>query len=127
MSSIEFTLEQKKVLDSVDNNIIISACAGSGKSSTLIEKANRELRFIKLWKKIVILTFTNKSKSDLIGRIENTSVLISTFYSFIFENIFPFDFKINDQLKDMYRNQVDSYDLWLDGLDFFHNSFFAQL
>lgn len=116
MSSIEFTLEQKKVLDSVDNNIIISACAGSGKSSTLIEKANRELRFSKPWKKIVILTFTNKSKSDLIGRIENTSVLISTFHSFIFENIFPFDLKINDQLKDMYKNQVDNYDLWLDGL-----------
>lgn len=85
MSSVNFTSEQKEILDSNSNNIIVSACAGSGKSSTLVEKANRELIHGEPWKKIVILTFTNKSKNDLIEKIENSSVIISTFHGFIFE------------------------------------------
>jgi superfamily I DNA/RNA helicase len=116
MSSVKFTPDQTKILDSNANNIIVSACAGSGKSSTLVEKANRELRHSKPWKKIVILTFTNKSKNDLVEKIENSSVIISTFHSFIFENIFPFDRKIGDQLKEVFRKQVNDYDTWIENL-----------
>lgn len=116
MSSVNFTSEQKEILNSNSNKIIVSACAGSGKSSTLVEKANRELLKSKPWKKIVILTFTNKSKNDLIEKNKNSSVVISTFHSFIFENFFPFDQGVGDQLKEMFRKQASDYDTWLETL-----------
>lgn len=114
MSRIEFTEEQNLILDSNAKNIIISACAGAGKSSTLLEKANRETKNCLAWKKIAILTFTNKSKNDLINRVENETITISTFHGFIFENIFPFDLMIGCDLYESFHKRADTYFDWLD-------------
>lgn len=116
MSELDFTDEQNLILDSKAKNIIISACAGAGKSSTLVEKANRETEHCLAWKKIAILTFTNKSKNDLVNRVENESVIISTFHGFIFENIFPFDLMIGCDLNESFHRRVDTYSNWLDTL-----------
>ncbi|WP_010112397.1 UvrD-helicase domain-containing protein, partial [Acinetobacter sp. P8-3-8] len=110
---LDFTSEQNLILDSRSNNIIISACAGAGKSSTLIEKANREIKYSHAWKKIVILTFTNKSKNDLTDKIKTDSIIISTFHGFIFENIFPFDARIVGELEESFRKHADTYSEWL--------------
>lgn len=113
MSELDFTDEQNQILDSHAKNIIISACAGAGKSSTLLEKANRETKHCLAWKKIAILTFTNKSKNDLIEKIGNESISISTFHGFILENIFPFDSEIEDDLDQEFGKEANSYDDWL--------------
>ena len=38
MSKFELTFDQKKVVDSVSPQLLVSASAGSGKTATLIEK-----------------------------------------------------------------------------------------
>jgi superfamily I DNA/RNA helicase len=65
VSKLSLTDEQKQIIESDANNIIISACAGSGKSSTLVFKALEEVKRNNSWKYLSILTFTNKSKQDL--------------------------------------------------------------
>ena len=114
MPSLDFTLEQQRILDCTSENIIVSACAGSGKSSTLVEKAKREILLSRPWKKLAVLTFTNKSKDDLISKVNHPSIIITTFHSFIFENLFPFDPQVSDQLKEMFRVEADNYTKWLD-------------
>lgn len=117
MSIINFTDQQNEILDCNSNNIIISACAGSGKSSTLTEKAFRESIQSKSWKKIQILTFTNKSKNDLIAKLNNsTNIIISTFHNFIYDNIFPFDEGIDINSSENYISRSNSYQGWLEEL-----------
>jgi len=114
MSNIGFNSEQNAILDCASENIIVSACAGSGKSSTLVEKANREILLSSPWKKVAILTFTNKSKDDLISKVTNSSIVITTFHGFIFENIFPFDPLFSNEIKEFFQNRANTYAEWLD-------------
>ncbi|HAU84204.1 MAG TPA: hypothetical protein DCW90_01430, partial [Lachnospiraceae bacterium] len=38
MASVKWTMEQQKVIDSRDRNILVSAAAGSGKTAVLVER-----------------------------------------------------------------------------------------
>lgn len=113
MLELDFTTEQNKILYCNSKNIIVYACAGAGKSTTLVRKAYIESKNCKDWKKIAILTFTNKSKNDLLNRVDNESILISTFHSFIFENIFPFDLNLTEDLTEMFYQTARDYSEWL--------------
>jgi superfamily I DNA/RNA helicase len=116
MFELDFTIERNLILDCCSKNIIVYACAGAGKSTTLVGKAYRESKFSNTWKKIAIITFTNKSKNDLVNRIDNESIVISTFHGFIFENIFPFDQEINEDLSEKFNQRADTYLEWLNAL-----------
>ena len=63
---VKWTDEQKRVLDSEGKNLIVSASAGSGKTTVMIEKIIR----LMLEKKVpisnfLVVTFTNASASDM--------------------------------------------------------------
>jgi superfamily I DNA/RNA helicase len=112
MSEVEFTDEQKNIIKCIDDNIIVSACAGSGKSSTLVEKALSEITNIQNWKKLSILTYTNKSKQDLEKKIYNEKVVIDTFHGFIYKNIFPFDYEISQNFIENFTFRAKTYEQW---------------
>ena len=76
MPSLDFTLEQQRILDCTSENIIVSACAGSGKSSTLVEKAKREILLSRPWKKLAVITFTNKYKDYFIYKLNHKSICL---------------------------------------------------
>ncbi|MDV7500605.1 UvrD-helicase domain-containing protein [Acinetobacter baumannii] len=112
MSELEFTEEQKNIIKCNDDNIIVSACAGSGKSSTLVEKALSEITNIKNWKKLSILTYTNKSKKDLERRLYNEKIIIDTFHGFIYKDIFPFDYEISQNFIENFTFRAKTYEEW---------------
>ena len=113
MSKLSLTDEQKQIIESDANNIIISACAGSGKSSTLVFKALEEVKRNNSWKYLSILTFTNKSKQDLEKKLSSENILITTFHGFIYNNIFPFDSKISANFDENFSYRASTYEEWL--------------
>lgn len=70
MSKMEFTDKQKEAIATRDKNIIVSAAAGSGKTSVLV---TRIIRLVvddkKDISKFVIVTFTNKASVEMKDRI----------------------------------------------------------
>ena len=72
MSKFELTSDQKKVVDSVSSQLLVSASAGSGKTATLIEKiydliANKHIDIDKL----LVITFTEASSNEMKMRLKN--------------------------------------------------------
>lgn len=70
MSKMEFTDKQKEAIATRDKNIIVSAAAGSGKTSVLV---TRIIRLViddkKDISKFIIVTFTNKASVEMKDRI----------------------------------------------------------
>ena len=63
---VKWTEEQEKVLDSKDKNLIVSASAGSGKTTVMIEKIIRLMTQKKVpISNFLVVTFTNASASDM--------------------------------------------------------------
>ena len=101
MSGFKPTDEQLRVLDYSGKNLIVSASAGSGKTSTLVEFVARKIAEGQPVKRIMLLTFTkaaaNEMKERLVQKLvslpENEYVLealddistadISTIHSFL--------------------------------------------
>ena len=74
------TLEQQAVIDSTSKKILVLSCAGSGKTTVIVN------RITKLWKsgvkpeEILALTFSNKAAQEMKKRIakENAKLGIKT-------------------------------------------------
>ena len=62
----EFTKEQKKAIETLDKSVLVSAAAGSGKTSVLIE---RIIRIILEGRanvdEMLVVTFTNAAASEM--------------------------------------------------------------
>lgn len=66
------TNKQKEVLDIVDKNVAVSASAGSGKTTVMIEKiANCILDYKIAIKDIMVVTFTNSASQEMKQRLLN--------------------------------------------------------
>lgn len=86
--------EQQSVIEELDNNIILLASAGTGKTETL---ARRVANIIEKNKaeadQILCITFTNKACKEMTERVEHIvgaegkRVKVSTFHSFCFDII----------------------------------------
>lgn len=83
---MNYNLNQQYAIESLENNIIIKAPPGSGKTATLIGaiQAHRE-RFPK--DKIVAITFTRKAAGELQNRIQAMNVEISTIHSWAYRRL----------------------------------------
>lgn len=64
---MELTENQKEVVEARGNRIITIACAGSGKTSVLI---NRAKKLLDEGKEIYIITFTNKATNEIKKRLK---------------------------------------------------------
>lgn len=73
MASVKWTMEQQKVIDSRDRNILVSAAAGSGKTAVLVERIIQmvidDKRPIDI-DRLLIVTFTKAAASEMRERIE---------------------------------------------------------
>jgi len=71
MAKFELTIDQKKVLDSSSQELLVSASAGSGKTATLIEKIydlifNKHIDIDKL----LVITFTEAASNEMKQRLK---------------------------------------------------------
>ena len=68
---MDFTDEQKKVIDSRDKNLIVSAAAGSGKTAVLTERIVRRICEDENLSidRMLIVTFTNAAAREMRERI----------------------------------------------------------
>lgn len=81
MSKIEWTDEQKNVINSIDNNTLVSASAGSGKTAVMLERlmrivvGNKEKgRAPVKIRRIVTVTFNESVAAELKSKINNELV-----------------------------------------------------
>lgn len=87
------TIEQIRAIDS-ENNAVITACPGSGKTFTIIEKIKRHSKNLKSYEGIVAISYTNKAADEIMLRLKGENrktFFIGTIDSFCLrEIIFPF-------------------------------------
>ncbi len=82
MGSMQFSQEQQDAIDNCDGNIYMAAGPGSGKSTTLAEIA-RKIHNIDD-NRIILITFTNKSARDILGKVglgDSPRITGGTFHS----------------------------------------------
>lgn len=108
---VEFnpTLEQSLIINPEKwESSIITASAGSGKTSTIIRRAINQIENVKdsqPWKCIAIISYTNKSKEDIrkqVKSLNGQNIISSTFHAFIIKHIFSF--------TSLFRNKEISFD-----------------
>ena len=120
---MNFSKEQNEILNlPFDQNIIVNACAGSGKTTILIERVKRHFYNIKKeYKKIVILVFNNAIKEEISLQIKEKNLFqveVSTFHNFFIHHILPFSNKIklnmfkNFDLKYLYECKTENFEEW---------------
>lgn len=78
----KFTHEQHTVVHDVHPRVIVSAAAGSGKTTTLRARIHHLLDRGVLTSQILVLSFSNKAVDILTQRIGNDGIKIATFHAF---------------------------------------------
>lgn len=106
VDEFELNVKQKQVANDLNNNILLLASAGTGKTKTIAHRIsniiNRELA---LPEEILCLTFTNKACKEMKERIsslvgiKSRSIVVRTFHSFCYSII-----------KSEYKSKLDIYD-----------------
>ncbi len=69
-----FTINQKKAIDLEGKNILVSAGAGSGKTTVLTQRIIRKLKEGTDINKMLVLTFTNAAASEMKQRIKKAII-----------------------------------------------------
>jgi len=90
---INMNEEQKEVIQDWNNNILLTAIPGSGKTRTIVYKIIEELRNSSDNRLIVAITYTNRAAEEMLERIEKeiddmSRLFIGTIHSFCYEYIF---------------------------------------
>ena len=114
--------QQKKIVKSPDN-LVVTACPGSGKTRVLTYKlAYNAILYPNSYKKIVAITYTNRAADEIKDRldlldIDESPIWAGTIHQFCLENIiYPYammlprlckGFKIIDEyMRDQYIQQI---------------------
>lgn len=71
--------EQSIVINSKDKYIVVSACPGSGKTYTLIQRLKKELESIYDYQGIIACSFTNEASDEIKNRLGNSFDLSNSF------------------------------------------------
>ncbi|WP_167306440.1 ATP-dependent helicase [Paraburkholderia steynii] len=82
MNSFQPTGEQYAVIRTTQPRVIVSACAGSGKTQTLCARIRRLLDRGVLPAQILVLSFSNHAVRVLRERIRNEGIAVMTFHAF---------------------------------------------
>lgn len=106
---IKLTDEQKDIIN-YEDNMIVSANAGTGKTATLIEKINSEVSKRNSYKIIGAITFTIKATNEIRERLKTNKekVYINTNNGFVFDEIISPFYKDYDR-KGIYLSLSTDY------------------
>lgn len=102
---MELNKEQKEAIEKTEGKISVVAGPGSGKTRVLIERVLNLIKMGKPQSKILLITFTNKVREEIIERLFNeigeNDVKIHTFHSFASEIIKKYfkEINVNKNLK----------------------------
>ena len=93
--------EQLEVINDWNNNILLTAIPGSGKTRTIVYKIIEKIKMNNKNKMIVAITYTNRAAEEMLERIykeigETDQIFIGTIHSFCYEFIFK---KYHSKLK----------------------------
>lgn len=116
------TIEQIKVINN-DNNCVVTACPGSGKTFTIVEKIKRHSKYLKSYEGIIAISYTNKAADEIKSRLKGEykknffigtidvfclKEIIIPFSKFIVEkNIEDFNVVSNSENKFSYIEQLE--------------------
>ena len=101
-----FNKEQEMIIKELENNIILLASAGTGKTNTLSYRVANILKNNKAKEsEILCITFTNKACNEMKNRVEDiipetNNITIKTFHSFCFDLIKSYAKKKTDIFTD---------------------------
>lgn len=97
---MEFNERQLQAINAREGMYAVMAAAGSGKTSVLIERTNRLIESGTNPKKIMIITFSNEAKENLLARTKHKDMCIKTFHGLAYGivRIFHKDIKIWEQV-----------------------------
>ncbi len=110
--SREFTGEQLEIINyNGSKNIVVNACAGSGKTSVLLERSMKIYQQNKTHKKQLLLTTNNAVKKEIKEKSENLDLEIETFHSFALNEVLPF--KNKNQLDINFNRKSNSFSEWV--------------
>ena len=88
MFSYPLDKQQRDAIVNLEDNVLVIASAGSGKTSTIVGKANYLIKVIGIDpKKILILTYTAKAAEELRERINVEGLVASTFHKHALDTI----------------------------------------
>ncbi len=119
-TTFDWTDEQKAIFEPLKwGHAVISACAGSGKSTTVVERALRDIERAQPWQSIALISFTNKSAQDLRQKLSNQNaqsrIIVSTFHAFLKSHVLRFDDVFRGkELPFTYQNKQPNLKAWLD-------------
>lgn len=90
---IDLSKEQLEIVNNWNDNILLTAIPGSGKTRTIVQKIIEQIRLNKTNKYIVAITYTNRAAEEMLERIfkeiePTEQVFIGTIHSFCYEFIF---------------------------------------
>ena len=112
---MEWTQEQKQAIYEKENNILVAAAAGSGKTAVLVERIiNKILNENIDIDKLLVVTFTNAAASEMRERV------LSAIYKKIDEN--PEDERLQRQVTLLSKASICTIDSFC--LDVVRNNFF---
>lgn len=102
----EPTVQQQTAIN-YDSNCVITACPGSGKTYTIIEKIKRQSKDLKNYQGIIAISFTNKAAQEIKNRLrgeKTTNFFVGTIDSFyLSEIIYPFSKYLTNNLPEEYE------------------------
>lgn len=79
---IKFTIEQKKVINTVKKRVDVLACPGSGKTTVLIERINKLITKGVRANRILVISFSNKAVENVKEKLKRDDVIVKTFHSY---------------------------------------------
>ena len=81
--------KQRKVVYKMPGNTIVSASPGSGKTKTLVSRAEHKLETIPFYKSLALITYTNAGADEIAFRLsdQDNKVFIGTIHRFCLEFI----------------------------------------
>jgi superfamily I DNA/RNA helicase len=88
---------QRRVAYQLESNTLVSASPGSGKTKTLVARAEHKLDSLPAKKTLALITYTNAAADEIASRlVSNTPIFIGTIHRFCLEYILrPFSWLYN--------------------------------
>lgn len=107
----ELNTQQKKAVFEIKSNCLVSASPGSGKTRTLVARAQYQLESLPQFKSLALITYTNAGADEIYSRIStDKDIFIGTIHSFCLEYILrPFGwlYKWNKPIVISYEQQEE--------------------